>query len=291
MTLTKKEQNIVLIIGAIVVAYGLYWSFGWWTDVHAGLERDLANAKKQGGANQKIIDEGKKAQISFEASRIQTLDPDRPDYAPTQRLIEQTFDGGGLVFTNWGASGTPRPIQNNREFQEAKYTAQATTTTARLARFLQYIEAAHVPARIDGIDISSTKPGVDNLRVTFTISAILYAPNKSATTARSGPRGAATGSRPVNATTRGGVQPTTPSSASAPSSAALSKVEEEMIKKREAEAARLATMPETPPPPKRTPEEIEQEMIAKRAAQEAASSKPATNVATPTTTTAPGGVR
>jgi len=59
------------------------------------------------------------------------------------------------------------------------FTAAATTTTARLGRFLAQLESqTNMAVRLQDLKIVSRKPGEDNLNVEMTVKALAYVPKK-----------------------------------------------------------------------------------------------------------------
>jgi hypothetical protein len=317
VTLNNREQLIAWALGAGLAAVVLYYLVdGLWLSQRGALDKKITTLQTEVKKEGNILAAAKVDQTEFEKLRIQTLDSKVPDPSSTDRLVQTTFNNAGnnasMTFTSWTGAGI-RPSAGNKDFMEAKYSATATTSTARLARFLQTIESATLPARIDEMTITTPKPGVDNLRVEFTISALLYMPKTPAATAPAATAsrlettsGPATGSRPAAGSRPGaGSRPaaatgasrpaaTLPTSATRLSPAELDKLAQQMEERRRAEDAGAATRPPAPPATAKTPEEITAEMMARRAQQLGVTMAPETapamvpNPAT-STSTAPGG--
>jgi hypothetical protein len=293
VTLNKREQLIAWVLGAVLGLGVLYYAGMTWWDARLDLDKKTQKLRSQLNEENDLIERAKKVDTQLAALQIQRIDPNRPDPARTDALVRNTYYNAGLTITGWTAAGL-RSTAGTRDFQESKYSATATTTTARLARFLQTIESAHIPARIDSITITTPKQGQDNLHIELTISALLYAPKTTTTAAAAGaasrlttargPETARTANATATAPGRGAVALST--TKAGPTAEEQSKLIEEMMKRRKAEEERLATAPATPPAeagPKKTAEEIEAEMAAKRLKElGAAESQPAT------TTTSPG---
>jgi hypothetical protein len=289
------------VLGGVVGLAGIYSGGAYWFGEYDGSKTKIANLQKQIKLDNENIENGKKAMALMKQWGIQTINPAQPDTAPTDAMVREYYHNSGLTISSWAQAGL-RPASSigtkdaARDFMECRYTATATTSTARLARFLQTIENLSIPARIDGITITTPKPGIDQLRVEINISALLYAPKvapastgKNASTAASR---SATGTR-AGTTTRG-----TKSQAAGQSGTAkaedpndTSAVEKRMAEQRAAENARLAnpaaaTSAAAPTSPK-TPEQMEQEMAARRA-RELGTAQPAVEIS-PTSTKPMGG--
>jgi hypothetical protein len=272
-------------MGAVLGLGVVYYAGMTWWEARSNLDKKIRDQRNKLSEENNLIDRAKKVDAYLTGLNIQRIDPNRPDPARTDALVRNTYYNAGITITGWTAAGL-RTTAGTRDFQESKYSATATTTTARLARFLQTIESARIPARIDSITITTPKQGQDNLHLELTISALLYAPRGAAAAAagtaasRSATsRGPETGkSTTTPAATQGTAAVST--AKAAPTAADESKLIEQMMERRRAEEQRLATAPAAAPAatgPKKTPEEIEAEMAAKRARElGAAESQPAT---------------
>jgi hypothetical protein len=297
VTLNKREQTIAWILGAVVGLGVVYYAGLTWWDARAKLDDQIFKAQNTLKLNKAAMDKANRVEADLASWRIQRIDMNRPDPSQTDALIRNTYSNAGLGLSGWAGQGL-RATTGSRDFQESKYTAAATTTTARLARFLQTIENAPLPARIDQITVTTPRQGIDNLHVEINISALLYAPKTATTTqsAKLGPevtkpatttgattRGTTTRSTTTRrtTTTRGTTTRAATATKPALTPEQLSKLEQDMAERKRAEEARLATMPAPETKPKRTPEEIEAEMRAKRAVEEgrAPESQPATGPA------------
>jgi hypothetical protein len=295
VTLTNREQLIAWVLGGVLGLGAVYYVGTTWFDARTRMDQKINTLQNKFHDNQLVLDKAKKVNSELANLGVQTIDLNRPDPSRTDAMIRNAYYNAGLTVTGWSGAGL-RPAAGTRDFQESKYTAQATTTTARLARFLQTIENARLPARIDSITITTPQQGQDNLHLELTVSALLFAPRSTTTQGTTAVTARTQGT--TQGTTQGATQPTTstrqgrggttvrgtgPASASRPTitTAEQSRLEQQLREKRLAEEARLATMPQTPPEatstaPKRTAEEIEAEMKAKREAEDAAAaSQPA----------------
>ncbi len=293
MTLNKREQLIAWVMGAVLGLGVIYYGGMTWWDARAALDRKVLETRNKLSDENSLIDRAKKVEAKLAEWQVQRIDPNKPDPSRTDALVRNTYTNAGITITGWTAAGL-RSTAGTRDFQESKYSATATTTTARLARFLQTIESARIPARIDSITITTPKQGQDNLHIELTISALLYSP-RSATTAPAaarsatarGPETARTATASAPARGAGAVSTTKAATAAADESETIRR----MMERRQAEDQRLATAPATPPAetgPKKTAAEIEAEMAAKRARElGAVESQPATTTSPATT----GGVQ
>ena len=313
MTLNKREQLIAWTLGVVVGLGVLYYAGTTWWRVRLDLDKKIKNMETTLAENKITLERASHVAADLAAWKIQTIALDRPNPAVTDALVRSTYTNAGLnagmTITGWGGAGLRPATGGSQAFQESKYTASATTTTARLARFLQTIENAAIPARIDSLTITTPKQGLDNLHVEMTISALLYAPRTTGVAGAATPQ-PATGRGPEatqpatrGSTGRPGGRGTGPAGGAAPgattkagpTAAELSKLEQQMIERKRAEEARLATMPAAPPEPaaatgpKKTAEEIEAEMKAKRLREQGgpAESEPATTTSPATTGGAP----
>jgi hypothetical protein len=320
VTLNKREQTIAWILLGVGVVAGAYWGGDQYLAQRAGASQVIADLKTQIKLDEKAKNQGASDQEEMLTGRnLQQINFQRPDPAKTDTLIRDLFQRfpQELIISSWNATGLRAvslgPRDPNREaakdFQECRYTATGTTTTARLARFLQTIETVAIPARIDSLTITTPNIGVDRLRVEMTISALVFSPKTappstgraSATTPASH---SATASRPATQRTNpggsSGRTPNTPntsqpgrtrttnpaiSSRPAPSTQELESAAAAMARRRAEEEQRIATMP-APDTRPRDPAEIEREMMLRRA-RETGESPSTLELPRPSTSPAP----
>ena len=103
MTLNQNEQKMAWIVGAVVLLAGLYYGYGQWSGMRKSIIDKRTKLLDQAKDDDLAIKRGAKDKADFDADKIQTLNPDRLDYAPNQRLIETTFGNGGPAGSSWSS--------------------------------------------------------------------------------------------------------------------------------------------------------------------------------------------
>jgi hypothetical protein len=237
------------------VFMGLYWG------PRQKLKSDIIKIQQQMDDGAKMILTG--ARDSRVWSKMNILDS-REDLDARDQAAATVWDvftraaqRAGMSFQQFNSSAGAHAINGQPDFEELRFNAVARTTTARLAGFLYAVETnTEVPARIDQLDIHAVTPGEDNLSVTMTITALVYAPKSNAIATR--PAGAQGGTRPGVAATMSGRSGTRPVAVAAGTKPAATmdttaiekameenrKAEQEKIKKTEAEQEAFNNLPE-----------------------------------------------
>ena len=254
MTLNKREQLIAWTLGVVVGLGVLYYAGTTWWEARLDLDKKIKRWRPPSPKTRSRWKGRPMLPRIWRRGRFRRSPLIGPIPPSPTRWWRSTYTNAGLnagmTITGWGGAGLRPATGGSQAFQESKYTASATTTTTRLARFLQTIENAAIPARIDSLTITTPKQGLDNLHVEMTISALLYAPRTT------GVAGAATPQPATGAARRppsrrapaaraalgaahgpaGGAAPGATTKAG-PTAAELSKLEQQMIERKGAESA------------------------------------------------------
>jgi hypothetical protein len=237
VALTKREQTISWVVGAAVGLLVVYYAVNaFYLAPLAEKEKQIAAAQKKANEDKVILDRQKIIQEEWKGLQAKGL----TDNASTAALqftneIFTVARANAFNLRQLNASGAMRSLGRNSDFEEMRFQAAGESNTMRLGSFLYALETAGIPVRIDDLTISAKKEGTDQLGTEMTISALVFAPKKTATKPAASTRTAARGA--TQPATRAATQPAARAGTPAPATPSSESVEDLAARMRAKRAA------------------------------------------------------
>jgi hypothetical protein len=169
---------IAWVVGVVVGGAALFYGADQlYFQSKAKMQADIVKAKEDFKKYEQLKSDGRKAWDDWNAMELWN-DVTKVE-SPVRNLVFQLAQVNNFSIRNW-SNASPRALSAKQpDFQEITFTAGATTTTARLGRFLAMLESqSNMAIKVEGLKIASRKPGQDDLNVEMTIRAVAYIPPK-----------------------------------------------------------------------------------------------------------------
>lgn len=169
MVISKRERNVAILTVVALGAFGLnqLWEY------YAGEREQITSSMStvEGKLNDINALFGKQRRLEKVWKEMQTggLTSDRAEAETriSHAIAEWSRDSGmNLIIMN----ATRRQAENG--FIESGYDATATGPMATVAQMLWRIETSTIPIRIEKIEITPLKPGIDNLQLVVSLSTL-----------------------------------------------------------------------------------------------------------------------
>lgn len=179
MVLSKRERYIgigaiaaVVLLGISTLVVGPYY------DSMTALQSQEKAAKKTLDANQHLFRLQKDKRADWSAMMRNGLEADDSTARTrTQQMLQSWARSAGINLDALSSDSAP---SQKGSFQAINFSLDFNTSGAdsmrQIAKFLQSVESATIPVRLNNIRIQSTKEGTDQLNVKLVVSALYMPP-------------------------------------------------------------------------------------------------------------------
>jgi hypothetical protein len=179
VVLSKRERYIGIGAIAAVVLLGISeLVVGPYYDSMDALQKQETAAKKTLDANQHLFRLQKDKQTDWSAMMRNGLEADDSTARTrTQQRLQTWARDAGINLDALSSDSAP---SQKGSFQAINFSLDFNTSGAdsmrQIAKFLQSVESATIPVRLNNIRIQSTKEGTDQLNVKLVVSALYMPP-------------------------------------------------------------------------------------------------------------------
>lgn len=170
MVLTKRERSIIVVMIVAIMILGLdRYVLAPLLDRRSQLAVDIEAAERQSQKADRLLKNNERMKRKWKDMIAAGLKSDASS-AENQLLhaVRDWEQDAGLTFSLL----KPERTERDKQFQRIVFRATGTGTMYATSRFLWRVRTAMIPVRIDDLQISSRKDGVDDLNIQMGISTL-----------------------------------------------------------------------------------------------------------------------
>jgi type II secretory pathway component PulM len=174
MTLSKRERNIAVVVGAALLLF-VADQFAWtpYTEAREQLGKDLAAARDRERGVERLLSDDKKNKQAFNGMIADGL---QADPSETESQMLHAIDDWGRDARLSVQTVKRDRMEQDKQFGRIVFRATGQGNIAAVARFLWNVQTSKLPTRVTDVQIGSrqgSREGTDDLTVTVVVSTLV----------------------------------------------------------------------------------------------------------------------